>query len=44
MPIEVVKRNGKDYFRLGKSGKLYPTKEKALRQERIAKRKISSGS
>ena len=37
MPVEVVKKNGKDYFRWGKTGKLYPTKEKALRQGRAIK-------
>jgi len=39
MTVETVKKNGKDYFRWGKTGKLYPTKEKALRQGRIERRK-----
>jgi len=37
MPVETVKKNGKNYFRWGKTGKLYPTKEKALRQGRAIK-------
>ena len=44
MPVEVVKKNGKDYFRWGKSGKLYPTKKKAERQGRIERRKNTNGT
>ncbi len=39
MPVQVVKKNGKDYYRWGNSGKLYPTREKALRQGRAIKAK-----
>jgi len=37
MSVTIVKKNGKDYYRWGDEGKLYPTKEKALRQGRAIK-------
>ena len=36
--INIVKKHGKDYYQVNNTGKLFPTKEKALRQERILKR------
>lgn len=42
--VEVVKKHGKEYFRWGKTGKLYPTKKKALRQGRILKREQKNGA
>lgn len=37
MAVEIVQKHGKDYFRWGITGKLYPTKEKAMRQGRAIK-------
>lgn len=42
--VEEVKKHGKTYFRVGKDGKLYPTKEKAMRQERVLRRKAKNGT
>ena len=36
--INTVEKFGKTYYQVDKKGKLFPTKKKALRQERIIKR------
>ena len=36
--INKVIKYGKEYYQINKTGKLYPTEKKALRQERIIKR------
>lgn len=32
MPVQVIMRNGKKYYRYGDSGKEYPTREQAEKQ------------
>ena len=44
MPIEAVIKNHKEYYRWGKTGKLYSTIKKAKRQGRILNREKKDGS